>query len=156
MNKNSNGLSRRQWIGISFLGGAGIASATIVQPLIEDKPDAIIRKILEFRLAPAPIPDAAYNAFIEIFHTSEDYVGFIKAYKIFSAAAPFYPTGLLHRIPQFKKKIKQIEEIVFTDFTLSTNYFMDEAVRTGEKPIEFIADRGIRACNNPFATFDDT
>ncbi|HBF09278.1 MAG TPA: hypothetical protein DHW71_15265 [Gammaproteobacteria bacterium] len=155
MKQNSNGLSRRQWIGISFLGGAGLATATVVPPLVEEKPDEIIRKILEYRLAPAPIPDDAYNTFLTLFQKSEEYMGFIKAYKIFSAAAPFYPTGLLHRIPQFKKKIQQVEEIVFTDFTLSTNYFTSEAVRKGEEPIIFIADRGVRACNNPFATFDD-
>lgn len=145
------GLTRRSWIGLTLAGGVGI---TFSQPLWQDEPDQIIRAILMHQLKPAHIPDKTYEDFVAVFKETEHYTGLIKAYRLFSALDWLYPSGALHRMPKLREKITTIEELVITHFTMSTNFFYDDQVQSGEKPVEFISYWRLRACNNPFATFD--
>lgn len=155
MNKNHSKqfMSRRRWIGLTLVGGTGLA---VLPPLVQDTPHQIIRSILTAKLKPADIPPETYDKFIQMFKDTGHYDGAYKAYRLFSTLVWLYPTGVLHRTPKLSAKIHAIEESVITHFTMSTNFFFDEAVRNGEKPVLFTSYWRLRACNNPFATFDTT
>lgn len=147
----TSGMSRRRWISLAFIGGAGLAT---VPSLVSENPDQIIGHILRHHLEPANIPESTLASFLKMFHSTEHYYGLAKAYRATSALAFLYPTGLLHQLPILAKKIELIEELVVTHFTLSTNFFLSEKVRSGEEPVQFISYWRERPCNNPFATFD--
>ena len=144
-------ISRRTWFGITLFGGAGLV---IAPPLLEHQPHQIIKTILSNKLPGAQIPDSTYMSFIEAYLKTDHYTGAHKAYRVFSSLAWMYPTGVLHRLPTFGPKMKLMEETVITHFTMSTNFFHDTLVQTGQKPVLFISYWRLRACNNPFAVFE--
>ena len=149
--KISNTLTRRSLFAAAAMGAGGLYAG---RQIFAEQPHEIIRSILTAKLKPAYIPEKTYQDFLKVYLETEHYTGMFKAYRLFSSIAWLYPTGAIHRIPQFKAKIELMEELVVTHFTLSTNFFLDPLVMKGENPVTFISYWRQRACNNPFARFE--